>query len=212
MRHLNRIASRIAAQYEEDIDESQDELEVGDDVDSELDITSATTEYACNVELLLNATFDGQVSKADLVSKLKAELQSAIESSMKVVSDDLGLNKTEVKVLPIKIDCSLIDESDLGADEFGLGDGSDTDTSEEEGSKSSDAGELSEDYGDQVDESSELDLEGSVDYSENSDDNESDDLESSMDESSGSAESLEDLLDESDDSDDDSDDESSSDD
>lgn len=127
-KYLLRLASRIAAQNDEELDES---LDVLDDHDT----FKPSTEYSCRIELSMIATFEGSVSKKDLMKKIQDEVKSSIKSGMQIVSNDLNLHSTEIKVFPIIMECVVVDESEEGLDEFGASeppsDESDEDESEE---------------------------------------------------------------------------------
>ncbi len=152
MRHLNRIASKVAAQHGEEIDDELTMDSVDDDSDLvEMDILAGTTEYSCNIELNITANFEGAVSKTELIKKIKDELKSAITASMQVVSKDLNLESTDAKVQPIRLDCSVVDDSGLGDDEYGFSEVSEgseglesDDEVEESVSEASEASEASE--------------------------------------------------------------------
>ena len=155
---LRRIASRIAADEdelfgldEEEFQGSEEEPNIEDDEGDdegeesggtvEVDFTAGPTEYSCRIELSMTATFEGLVSREVLTSKVQSELKASIEAGMKAVSNDLSLQSTEVKVLPIVMDCSVVDESDGGMDDFGMGSQVEQEDSEEEDSEDEDSEE-----------------------------------------------------------------------
>lgn len=134
---MDRIAKTILAQdleddLEDDMDSSDEDMEElleeeedDDDVEeenpgdidinwveSESDPSSPSTEYSCRIELIMDATFEGSVTRDDLVSKLKDELKKSITSGMQATSNDLGLASVGVKVFPIVMECSAVDETD----------------------------------------------------------------------------------------------------
>lgn len=78
------------------------------------DVLEAEVEYACRIELDLTATFEGHAEREKLLKKVKAEIVSAIKSGMTTVARDLNLSQTGVTVRPIRMECAVNDESDIG--------------------------------------------------------------------------------------------------
>jgi len=217
MKSIIRLANRVAARHEsQDLDDLEDSQEFSQDTqqdgqsqyeqdgqsqyeqdgqsqyeqDVEFDITSGVTEYSCRIELILDANFEGQVSKSDLLNKIKEELRSSIKTSMKNVSDSLGLESIEVKVRPIVTECAVVDNSDESLDEYGMS------LSEEDSKKSKEKDSDSESEQDtQSDDDS--------DQEDDSDDDDSDDEEDSDEEDDSDDEEDSDEEDDSDDEDED---------
>lgn len=78
-------------------------------LDIEDDILKSEPECACHIELDMTANFEGRVDKKILVKKIKAELLSAVQSSMTVVSKELNLASKGVKVRPLRLECDFFD-------------------------------------------------------------------------------------------------------
>lgn len=77
-------------------------------------ILSPSTEYACQIELSMDATFEGNnVSKQQLLRKMKSELVSAIKESATRVAREFDLESKGVRVQPLKFECAVDDQSDL---------------------------------------------------------------------------------------------------
>jgi hypothetical protein len=78
-------------------------------LDIEDDILKSEPECACHIELDITANFEGQVDKKILIKKIKAELLSAVQSSMTVVSKELNLSSKGVKVRPLRLEVDFLD-------------------------------------------------------------------------------------------------------
>ena len=116
---LNNLASRVASVNVEaarrktkkvSAPKKKKRVPPPDDLlDIEDDILKSEPECACHIELDITANFEGRVDKKTLVKKIKAELLSAIQSSMTVVSKELNLSSKGVKIRPLRLECDFLD-------------------------------------------------------------------------------------------------------
>ncbi len=101
-----RIASRLIEArkrsrfIEDDGESSHDEL-------GPENILKSATEYSCHMEISLSSDFEGDVSKGDLIKKVKTEVIAAIKTGMEQVARDLGISGTGIVVKPLKVDCVI---------------------------------------------------------------------------------------------------------
>lgn len=94
---------KFIPEIEEMMEEDQ-----GIPVEEENVLREDITEYSCQLSFTVNVQFEGNVPKKSLITKLKQEIQSGIESSLKIVDKEFeDLILTKATVTPIKIDCAL---------------------------------------------------------------------------------------------------------
>ena len=79
-------------------------------------ILKPITEYACQIEVSMDATFEGNVSKQQLLRKMKSELVAAIKESATRVAREFDLESKGVRVQPLKFECAVNDQA--GPDEL----------------------------------------------------------------------------------------------
>lgn len=188
---LVRLANRISARKKEESDYLEDELEINQDDtetdetddqsagveegpnqedlsdDKEIDITQGNLEYACRMEVGIDANFEGSISKEELVSSIKKNLKASISLAMKQLAEELSLSSVDVKVRPVVTDCALVDEMDEGMDEFGR-----RLESESEGEEDQLEESASDSESDDSEDDSESDSEDSEDAKDSDDDSE----------------------------------------
>ena len=71
------------------------------------------TEYSCRMEISLSADFEGDVSKKDLIKKLKSEVIASIKLGMEQVAKDLRVQGTGIVVKPLQVECAVNDQADM---------------------------------------------------------------------------------------------------
>lgn len=91
--------------------------QIVDDNDGMGDGLGVPTEYSAHVQIDIITTFEGTVSTNDLVSKIKSHLKEALKNGMQQAADEMSLQSTDVKVMPIKLDLSVLDGDDVGLNE-----------------------------------------------------------------------------------------------
>ena len=149
----NKKPKRVFAQPEleevsnEELIENMLDGDSGDDIDQGADSgfvdegdpnvhsdgLEVATEYSCHMTFDIMASFEGKTPKAELAAKIKECLKNAIQAGMQEAANELALSSTEVKVLPINMKLSVLDESEIsnGA-EFDMDVGEEADYSEDE--------------------------------------------------------------------------------
>jgi len=84
------------------------EEDQGIPIEEENVLREDVTEYACQLSFSINVQFEGNVAKKSLITKLKQEVQSGIESSLKIVDKEFeDLTLVKATVTPIKVDCAI---------------------------------------------------------------------------------------------------------
>jgi hypothetical protein len=126
------------------------------DMGIESDGLSIPTEYSCRMQIDMTATFEGTVSKADLIGKIKEHLKTALKSGMQKAAGEMSLQSTDVKVMPIQMDVAVLDGSEAGMDFPSPGGEVDEEDLDESGTdyELGDEGSEGADYGDPDDGSS----------------------------------------------------------
>lgn len=71
-----------------------------------------STEYSCNSELSLSVEYLGSVAKASLIRRLERELLAALRTSVNIVADEMDLKVVGLSIIPVTIDCAVLDDSD----------------------------------------------------------------------------------------------------
>lgn len=122
---------------ESDVDEEELEEELDEDLeedvdDVESDMTKGSVEYACKIELLVDAVFDGNTSKPELLRKVKEELKKAIQLGLRNVATELKLEAIDAKVRPMILECAVVDDMDDEVDELKAVNEEDEDFEDEE--------------------------------------------------------------------------------
>jgi len=64
-------------------------------------------EYSCQVQVLFNANFSGDVSQHQLMEKLKDELVAAIKTAVTRTAADLGVVSKDIYVFPINLESAI---------------------------------------------------------------------------------------------------------
>lgn len=108
---LMEIAARIAAPRKKAPLEEPPEEPLEDPGEQTESILQPKTEYACQIELSLSASFEGATSKTKLLKKIKKELEVAIKNGLTTVARDLELDPISALVKPVKIDCAINDQA-----------------------------------------------------------------------------------------------------
>lgn len=103
-----KVAPKSKKKTKKFIPEIEEVEDQGIPVEEESILREDITEYACQLSFSINVQFEGNASKKSLIAKLKQEVQSGIESSLKIVDKEFeDLILTKATVTPIKIDCAI---------------------------------------------------------------------------------------------------------
>lgn len=81
------------------------------------DMSIPSTEYSVHMDLTLSVEFEGNVEKPVLITKLKQEIVSSIESGITSAARSLDLSANNLRVKPLKVDLVINDAASL--DELG---------------------------------------------------------------------------------------------
>jgi len=135
-KYMSRIAAKMvsAQQEQDDSDEYEDQgsqsgyVEEGseaaqepfseddngmDDFLADLsDGLGTGTEYSCRISIDLTVDFEGDSSKQDIVAAIKSHLKNSLQDGMQKAANQLQLSSVGVKVMPIKMDISALDEAE----------------------------------------------------------------------------------------------------
>jgi hypothetical protein len=83
------------------------------------------TEYSSRIFFDMTVDFEGNVPQSELVATIKKNIRESLQKGMQEAANQLQLSAVSVKVMPIKMELSVIDESEYEPlrDETGGGDG-----------------------------------------------------------------------------------------
>lgn len=70
------------------------------------------TEYSCHSEISFSVDFEGTVPRASLMRKLENEVLSALKTSINIVSKEMDLDLTSLNIVPVRMECAVIDPED----------------------------------------------------------------------------------------------------
>lgn len=78
-----------------------------------LDMLQPKTEFSVRAEIALAVDFEGDITKSQLVKKLRNEIMAAIRQAVKITADELRAEPSTVVVQPISFDVAMNDQADL---------------------------------------------------------------------------------------------------
>lgn len=70
------------------------------------------TEYSSRIYLDLTVDFEGEIAQDLLLKTLKQKIRQSLQSGMQEAANELKLSSVKVKVMPIKVELSILDEAE----------------------------------------------------------------------------------------------------
>lgn len=74
------------------------------------------TEFSCHSELSFSVGYEGVVPRATLMRKLENEVLAALKASINIVGKELDLDLTDLTIVPVRMECTVIDPMDDNED------------------------------------------------------------------------------------------------
>lgn len=79
----------------------------------ELDVLAPKTEFSVRAEISLSVDFEGDVTKQQLLKKLRNEVMAAIKQAVTITANELQAAPSTVMVKPISFEVAVNDQADL---------------------------------------------------------------------------------------------------